>query len=180
MLLTTGCHSITYIYHLLGRPKPERVYAELVPDGARLEAAAYVTIRFSDGRVAWVDSSATHALGGFDDRAEIYGTRGTVFLDLYRSTGIKVFSQEGYGDIGQSAFALIPSETTNWSHPIVDERWSLGYEAELRHFLCCVRDDSDPSVTLDDGKLTLKIVLAAYEAGRTHKSVEMSEASTGR
>jgi predicted dehydrogenase len=177
MLLTTGCHCITYVYYLLGRPDPERVFAEVIPayrDGS-LEAAAYMTIRFRNGQIAWIDSSDICTLGTFDDRAEIYGKEGTIFLDLYRSTSMKVYSERGYGDIGRSAFWQASGTTTGWTHPLPDEKQSLGYEAELRHFLQSILGDTDPAISLQDGKVTLEIIFAAYEAARRHESVPIRE-----
>lgn len=170
MLLSTGCHAIAYIYHLLGRPAVERVAAETLrwgPSQSDLEDAGYVTIRFSGNRVGFVDSSAINALGTFDDRAEIYGTEGSILLDLYRSTPIRVFSQRGYGSIGSSLFGRIPGASRNWSFPIADEEWSLGYYNELRSFLAAIRTSSPPEVTLEDGLVTLQIIEAAYEAARS-------------
>jgi myo-inositol 2-dehydrogenase / D-chiro-inositol 1-dehydrogenase len=123
-----------------------------------------VTIRYGGGQVGSVDSSMVHAFGTFDDRAEIHGTEGTIFLDLYRSGAIRVYSQSGYGQIGASMFGSIPGSNFNWSYPMSDERWSLGYGAELRHFLEAISADQEPEITLQDGRATLEVVVAGYES----------------
>jgi myo-inositol 2-dehydrogenase/D-chiro-inositol 1-dehydrogenase len=166
-LMSTACHCIMYLRYVLNREPATRVYAELmnvVSSDPRMDDAAYVTIRYGGGQVGSVDSSIVHALGTFDDRAEIHGTEGTIFLDLYRSGAIRVYSQSGYGQIGASMFGSIPGSNFNWSYPISDERWSLGYAAELRHFLEAISADQEPEITLQDGRATLEVVLAGYES----------------
>jgi predicted dehydrogenase len=175
-LMSTACHCIMYLRYILDRVPVTRVYAELTnvlsPD-PRMDDAAYVTIRYGGGQIGWVDSSLLHALGTFDDRAEIHGTEGTIFLDLYRAGGIRVYAQKDYGRIGDSLFGSIPGSKTNWSYPIADERWSLGYAAELRHFLNAIAADEEPEITFYDGRATLEVVLAGYKAAHTGKPVSV-------
>ncbi len=173
-LMSTGCHCIMYIRYLLDREPVTRVYAELSTvshqqDG--VEDAAYVTLRHRGGQIAWVDTSLVNALGTFDDRAEIYGTKGTIFLDIYRNSPIRVYSQPGYGTLGASMFGAIPRADQNWSYPLADERWALGYAAELRHFLGQILADTPPTITLEDGRATLAIVLAAYRSSSSGQAV---------
>jgi myo-inositol 2-dehydrogenase/D-chiro-inositol 1-dehydrogenase len=180
-LISTACHCIMYVRYVLDREPAARVFAELVqvvsPD-SRLEDAAYMTIRYKGGQVGWVDSSMVNALGTFDDRAEIYGTEGTIFLDLYRSGSIRVYSQPGYGRIGASMFGSIAGADVNWSHPAADERWSLGYAGELRSFLSAVLADEPPEITFEDGRATLEVVLAGYESARSAQVVSLDSAIT--
>jgi myo-inositol 2-dehydrogenase / D-chiro-inositol 1-dehydrogenase len=175
-LMSTGCHCIAYMRWLMDRDPVTSVYAALVtlvgPD-PRVEDAAYLTLTHQSGAVGWVDTTLIDALGTFDDRAEIYGSKGSIFLDLYRSGQIKVYSQEGYGAIGSSMFGRIEGAGTNWSYPIADEYWALGYEGELRAFLHSIIDSTTPEVTLEDGRATLQVISAGYESARTRNAVAL-------
>lgn len=175
-LISAGCHCVMFLRYVLNREPVTRVYAALVnvvsPD-ARVEDAAYVTIHYQGGQVGWVDTSLVNALGTFDDRAEIYGTEGTIFVDLYRSSPLKVYSQGGYGQLGASMFGAIRQADRSWSYPMPDERWALGYAAELRHFLSSILADEPPAITLEDGRATLEVVQAAYQSGRTGNAVAL-------
>jgi predicted dehydrogenase len=84
-----------------------------------------------------------------------------------------VYSQEGYGAIGSSMFGRIEGAGTNWSYPIADEYWALGYEGELRAFLHSIIDSTTPEVTLEDGRATLQVISAGYESARTRNAVAL-------
>jgi predicted dehydrogenase len=82
--MSTACHCIMYLRYILDRVPVTRVYAELLnvlSSDPLMDDAAYVTIRYGGGQIGWVASSLLNALGTFDDRAEIHGTEGTIFLD---------------------------------------------------------------------------------------------------
>ena len=47
-------------------------------------------------------------------------------------------------------------------------------DLEIRHFLKCIQDRSEPTTGLADGLETLKIIEAAYESSRTGKTISLS------
>jgi len=178
-----GCHPIMYCRYIFDRQPAIRVYAETRNYGwggdPRIEDVALLTITYKGGQVAWVDA-CSYALGTFDDRAEIYGTKGTIFADLYGShmtTGVKVYSQPGFNArIGSSRYPRgrgYFGVQTNWSHPIPDEEYSLGYYNEQQAFLRSILAGERPSVNFDDGKATLEVIFAAYESRDTGKVISL-------
>jgi len=178
MLLSGGVHAIAYCRHVYNKAPAAKVYAEIrnlaTPD-PRFEDTALLTIRYKDGKIAWVDC-CEYALGTFDDRAEIYGSKGTIFLDLYRQTGIQIYSQKGYGFIGSSNFPAGPGYfgvQTNWSYPIPDEKRSLGYYNEQQAFFRSIIKGERPIVNFDDGRATIEIVMAAYKSRDTGNAVSL-------
>ncbi len=176
-LMSTGVHAIQYIRFMLNGAKALRVHAEIIDSiGAkkppRMEDMALVTIRFENDRVGEVHTGY-YMTGGSDDRAELYGDRGTIFLDLYRRNEIKVHSHVGYGAIGQSMFQPSEGADRGWSFPIPDERYDLGYYHEQRHFLQCILEGKRPMVNFDDGRATLEIILAAYQSHDTSETVRL-------
>jgi predicted dehydrogenase len=174
-----GCHPIMCCRYLYDRARVTKVYAE-VRNHSKLrpsEDAAFLTITYSDGQVAWVDAS-NYALGTFDDRAEIYGTKGTILADLYgfhMNRGLKVFSRDGYDSaIGSSRYPRgfgYFGRQKNWNHPIPDEEYALGYYHEQKAFLNSVLHGTRPEVNFDDGKATLEVILAAYKSRDTGNAV---------
>jgi len=176
-----GCHPIMYCRYVYDRAPVKKVYAE-IRNHARFqgaEDAAFLTITFAGGQVAWVDASI-YALGTFDDRAEIYGTKGTILADLYgihMNRGIKVYSQDGFdASIGSSRYPNgfgYFGRQQNWSHPIPDEEYSLGYFHEQKSFLNSVLKGTRPDVNFDDGKATLEVILAAYKSRDTGSVVTL-------
>jgi len=169
-----GCHPIMFCRYLYDRAPVSKVYAQtrgLQKTGE--EDAAFLTITYSTGQVAWVDT-AVYALGTFDDRAEIYGTKGTIIADLYgfhMNRGVKVYSEDGFDPkIGSSNYPAGKGyfgRQKNWSHPMPDEEFALGYFHEQKAFLKSVLAGRRPEVNFADGKATLEVVFAAYKSLET-------------
>ena len=178
MIISTACHCITYVYRILNRRRPLRIYAETISRASSdptIEDAGYLLIRFEGDVVSHIDSSAINALGTFDDRAEIYGTEGSILLNLYRSEEIRVYSQQGFpAELTASVFGKYDRATTNWSYAMPAESTSLGYASELRAFFNAIQEDCVPDVTLTDGVVTLSVIEAAYESARNGQSVALS------
>ncbi|MDA4130437.1 MAG: Gfo/Idh/MocA family oxidoreductase [Thaumarchaeota archaeon] len=176
-LMSTGVHPIQYVRYIFDRAKALRVHAEIIDSigiqkPKRMEDMALVTIRFEGDRVGEIHTGY-YMTGGSDDRAEIYGDRGTIFLDLYRRNEIKVHSHVGYGAVGQSMFQPAQGADLGWSFPIPNEKYDLGYYHEQRHFLQSVIEGKRPKVNFDDGRATLEIALAAYKSHETGETVKL-------
>ena len=127
-------------------------------------------LTFADGTFGFMEANYTTA-GGLDDTIEIYGTKGTIKVDLSKGSPITMFSLPGYG------YSIEKAElTTGWSMPAVDEERNLGYSDELAYFVDCVRKDEEPmfGVRGEDGVVALDITMAFYESARTGRVVKMS------
>jgi len=180
MLHEGGCHPIMYCRYLFDRAPVSKVYAETRKYANRgSEDAAFVTITYSSGQVAWVDT-CIYSLGTFDDRAEIYGTKGTILADLYgfhMNGGVKVHSQEGFDPaIGSSRYPFgsgFFGKKRGWSTPLPDEEYSLGYYHEQKGFLNNILVEKRPEVNFDDGKATLEVIMAAYKSQETGNAVTL-------
>ena len=175
-LISSGVHAVQYVRHIFSGFRVKKVYAEMlesvgVPKPNGIEDVALVTIRFDGNRIGEVETSF-YATGGYDDKAEIYGNKGTIFLDLYKRNPITVHSHVGYGKLGQSIFSPL-SVDKGWSFPVPDEKYELGYYHEQRHFLQSILTEKRPAVSFEDGKSTLEIVYAAYESYRTGQVVQL-------
>jgi len=177
MLMSTGCHPIQYVRYVFDRAKALRVNAEIVdsigmkkPKG--MEDFALVTIRFEGDKVGEIHTSS-YITGSSDDRAEIYGSRGSIYLDLYRGNEIKVHSHNGYGMLGQSMYSPPKDADKGWAFLIPNEKYDLGYYHEQRHFLQCVQKGKRPKVNFDDGRATLEIILAAYRSHESGKIIKL-------
>jgi predicted dehydrogenase len=178
MLMDTGIHAVQFVRYIFDKAPALRVHAEIIdsiglkkPKG--IEDAAFVTIRFRGNRIGIVDTSLYATGGGCDDTAEIYGDRGTVYLDLYRRNPIRVHSHAGYSMLAHSMFNSSPGDDRGWSYPIPEEHYALGYFHEQRHFLQSIIANRRPQINLDDGRAALEIVLAAYKSHETGKSVSL-------
>lgn len=166
-----GCHAIEFFRWMLGRPPIKSVYAQMSTQvhGAKTDGDdnALLILEFANGVIALAEESWTK-LGGMDDRAEVHGSKGVAYADLLHGNAIETYSTEGYDYAVEKA-----GSTKGWSFTIYDEEWNYGFPQEMAHFVECVRNDTPPLVTGEDGRAVLEVIFAAYESARTGRKVEL-------
>jgi myo-inositol 2-dehydrogenase / D-chiro-inositol 1-dehydrogenase len=172
-IMDMGCHGIAWFRWMLGgRPKVKCVQAHLqggLIHGKRTrgEENSLVMVEFAEGAVGVAENSwAKH--GGMDDRAEVYGTGGVVYADLFMGNAALTYSERGYGYAMEKA-----GSTRGWSFTVFEEAFNQGYPQELKHFIQCIREGKEPVVTGEDGRAVLEIILAAYESAGTGRKVKL-------
>jgi myo-inositol 2-dehydrogenase / D-chiro-inositol 1-dehydrogenase len=169
VLMDMGCHAIGWFRWMLNNSKAISVYASmstvLHKGRTKAEDNSVVIIEFENGVTAVAENSwAKH--GGMDDRCEVYGTGGVVYADLFMGNAAVAYSREGYG------YAMEKADTTvGWSFTIFEEVFNQGYPHELKHFIDCVQQDKQPSVTGEDGRAVLEIIYAAYASAAQGKKI---------
>jgi predicted dehydrogenase len=130
-------------------------------------SAALLT--YEGGQRAFIEGNyITH--GGLDDFIEIYGSEGSIKIDLGFGSPMTVYSRKGYG------YAVEKAETTlHWTKPAVDEEWNLGYVNEIARFVDCVRFDKNPGwgLEVEDGAAVLQAIMAVYESAAKGKVVKL-------
>ena len=177
-LVDMGCHGIEFARWILGRPKATSIYAQcgtyVHGDKTRGDDNAILIIEFENNAMALIEESWTR-LGGMDDRAEIYGSKGMTYADLLHGSALETFSEVGYGYAVEKAGA-----TTGWTFTMFEEMWNYGFPQEMQHFVDCVRNDTTPAVTGDDGKAVLEIMMAAYASAGSGKKISLPFATTAK
>jgi myo-inositol 2-dehydrogenase/D-chiro-inositol 1-dehydrogenase len=171
-----GCHAIEFFRWLLGGPKGGKarvlsVYADMgtyVHGGrTRGEDSSILVLKMEGGATAVAEESWTKP-GGMDDRAEVYGSDGVAYADLLRGNSIHTYTRRGYGYAVEKA-----GDTKGWSFTIYEEAWNYGFPQEMNHFVSCVRDDSQPLCTGEDGRAVLEVLLAAYASAGQGRRVDL-------
>lgn len=180
-LIDMGIHGL-YMAEWLAGDRVESVYSEVGTlkwhdkciNGA--EDTAFSILRFQNGAMAEVVNSWA-ASGGIDVRVEIYGTAGTIYVDVSRNVGLRVYSERGYGKPLEVEAAERPhvSSSVGWSTPVPDEWQVHGHLPEIRHFLDCVRGKSQPLCTLREGLRALELVEALYKSAKVGRRVAVCE-----
>lgn len=172
-LLDMGCHTIEVARYMVGKHiKPVEVLAwgdTLVhTDKTKAEDNAVVLLRFENGVLAQSEISWT-ARGSLDLRNEIYGSEGSIFTDVTRSTPIRAFVRS------TGSYQLEKAESsTGWISPLPDEGRVYGYHNEVRHFVECVARGEQPRETFEDGLIVNTIMDAAYLSIREHRWVSLA------
>jgi predicted dehydrogenase len=167
-----GCHCIAAARYFFGKDDP---IVEVMAWGARLvhhkktraEDNALLALTFASGGIAHCELSWT-TRGGLDLRNEIHGSEGSVFTDVTRGTPMRVFTTRSAGYVVEKADIDV-----GWTRPLPEEAFAYGYQAEMRHFVECVRDGSTPRETYEDGYVVNCVLDAGYRSMRSGRWVRV-------
>lgn len=160
-LMDMGCHCVEAARYFIGKEvRPVEVFAwgdTLVHD-TKAEDNALAIVRFENGSIGHLEVSWS-ARGGLDLRNEVHGTKGAIFTDVTRGTPIEAFTH------GASGYVVEKAESeSGWIIPVPEEAFVYGYQAEMKHFVECVRDGKQPRETYEDGYIVNTIMDAAYRS----------------
>jgi predicted dehydrogenase len=173
VLMDMGCHGLAWFRWMLGgRPRALSVQAHmqtgLAHDGRTLgEENSVVLVEFEGGTIGIAENSWAKP-GGMEDWAEVYGTGGVCYADLFQGNAALTYSEAGYGYAMEKA-----GSTKGWTFTIFEEAFNQGYPQELKHFITCVREEKEPAVIGEDGRAVLELIYAAYESAGTGRKVAL-------
>jgi len=167
-----GCHCIEAARYFFGKDDP---VVEVMAWGDTLvhqkktkgEDNALLVLRFSSGGIAHCELSWT-TLGGLDLRNEVHGTAGSLFTDVTRQTPLSSFTTRPVGYVVEKADLNL-----GWLKPLPEEAFTYGYQAEMKHFVECVRERLQPRETYQDGYVVNSILDAGYQSMRSRKWVRV-------
>jgi predicted dehydrogenase len=172
-LMDMGCHGFAWFRWMLGvETRVLSVYAQMqtgLLHGARTrcEENSLCIVEFEGGVVGIVENSWAKR-GGMEDRVEVCGTGGLVYADLFMGNSALTYSEQGYGYAMEKA-----GSTQGWTFTNVEEAFNQGYPHELQHFIACVRNDTPPVTTAEDGRAVLEMLNAAYHSARIGQKVAL-------
>ena len=101
-------------------------------------------------------NNSRHSVYGYDQRVEIFGSKGMIISNNKTPTSVERYNQEG----------------TFMKEPIYDffiERYDGAYKNQLDDFVNTVINKLSPSATFEDGRNALIIANAAYESLNNNK-----------
>jgi predicted dehydrogenase len=168
-----ACHTIEAARYFFG--KQDKI-VEAMAWGACLahqnktkgEDNALLVLKFSSGGIGHCELSWT-TKGGLDLRNEIHGSDGSIFTDVTRGTPLEAFTTSSAGYVVEKA-----DIDYGWTRPLPEEAFAYGYQAEMRHFVECVRDGAPPRETYEDGYVVNCILDAGYRSMRSKKWVRVN------
>ncbi len=121
---------------------------------------AFTVLKMQNGALAVIDSSRK-ACYGYDQRMEIFGSRGSVSSSNDSETEVEFQGFQG------------TVRDKPW--PDFQTRYADSFFEELKDFIEVVFNDKDPSVTLEDGYKAILIAQAATVSAREKKRVKINE-----
>jgi predicted dehydrogenase len=163
LLLDSMYHDF-YLSRWLMADEIVRVYTEagaLIDEGVRWAGDvdnAVVSARFAGGALGTMTASRVTRYGN-DLRTEVIGDEGAVQVGYFRQTPVRLLDRKGV------------HHDTPHSTP---DRMGEAFVRELQAFVDCVRDDTDPPVSTEDGRATVAVAVAATRSIREGRPVEVS------
>ncbi|RME72728.1 MAG: inositol 2-dehydrogenase [Chloroflexi bacterium] len=121
---------------------------------------AVITLRYENGVIGTIDNSR-QAVYGYDQRVEVFGSKGAVVVGNRTPHTAVYSSAEGVQSARPLYFFL--------------ERYMDAYLAEMRAFVDCIINDTEPPVTDIDGRIPVVMGLAAWKSYREKRPVRLAE-----
>ncbi len=168
VLMDMACHSVECVRWLLGKPACTGVWADLRAgrSDSVLEDHAVLHLAFEGGATALCEASWA-LQGGMQSTLGVWGSEGTVEVDLLQETGLRLFVPEASPAVRAAG---------GWTTPNADWLYDNGYPQEMEHFLRCFREGREPDESGSDGVVVLEILEAAYASARQGRVVDPREA----
>ena len=165
MFLDMTIHDFDMVRFLAGC-NAEEVYVEaaVLVDPAIGEAGdvdtAVITLKMENGAIAVIDNSRK-AVYGYDQRAEVFGSKGMVATGN-DSASMAVISNEN-GVTGEKPLYFFL------------ERYMAAYAKEVKCFIKSIEEDTDTPLGVMDGLQPVLMGLAAKKSLEEHRPVKISE-----
>lgn len=123
---------------------------------------AVTVLKFANGATAVIDNSR-QAVYGYDQRVEVFGSKGSAMAHNKAPTNVEVSTEDGVSSDKPLYFFL--------------ERYMDSFAQELKDFVTAIRENTEPPVTGKDGLQSLLIALAATISAHENRVVKISEVS---
>lgn len=155
-------HDIDFLLWCFG--DVARVYAQDLGYGVAGLEHASISLSFATGVVAHVEGTWGHP-AGFRTELEIVGNDRTLHIDSAAAAPLRTASRSGT----QGGQGVAVPENPLRTDP---------YQAQLTHFVACLRGVDTPRITALEACRALEVSLAALESAETGRAFELHHGST--
>ena len=166
-------HNIDAVRWIIGHEVVE-VYAKqqkkkLVSLGCETPDAVQAIVTFSNGATVLFDSNwiLPRTYDGLNDQfVRLVGTEGTAYINLTYQ-GLQIYKPNFAGDFEHA------NRSTVYVNPMFDNRTTGCVERAVGHFVDCVMNDKEPSITIKDAIEPTKVACAIKESLDTGLPVKL-------
>ena len=165
MFLDMTIHDFDMVRFLAGCDAEEiYVQSAVLVDPAIGEAGdvdtAVITLKMENGAIAVIDNSR-QAVYGYDQRAEVFGSKGMAATANDTLSSMVLSNAEGVTGEKPLYFFL--------------ERYMQSFATEIKGFIHAIENDTDTPVGVEDGFNPVQMGLAAKKSVEEHRPVKLSE-----
>jgi UDP-N-acetyl-2-amino-2-deoxyglucuronate dehydrogenase len=162
-LMNQGIHLVDLLLWLIGDAVEVRATAATLTHAIEVEDCVTATLRFANGAIGGI-TATTAAAPGFPHRVEVYGDRGGVQIE-----GEQVVRWEGAGREPRTKNQEPVAAGAGASPTGIG---AIGHTRLLEDFVAAIREGREPLAPGREGRRSLALVLAVYEAARTGRAVQ--------
>jgi predicted dehydrogenase len=154
VLMNQGIHYIDMLQYFMGGVAEVTAQCGTFGhDGLEVEDTAVATVKFQSGALGVIEGT-TCAFPGLVSRVDIYGTEGTAVIENDVLTSVELKS--GYVYKGQTHI-----ENAGVSSPAIT---FTAHRCQFQDMVRAIKTDSEPAVNGPEGRKSLEIILAIYQA----------------
>ena len=173
-LLDEGCHGADLIRWILGEPSAVTAVISSSALGHAVEDLGAALFSYDDGRIAELASSITFAAG--ENSVEVWGTNGAALI-----SGVDLASR----DLTKGGYLKVSLLTDETREDPTKRKWTVSevvprfqttpqfHQQNPLRFLEALTTGKPAPNTIEDGRRSLQMILSAYEAARTGRSVRI-------
>lgn len=139
--------------------------------------SAQITMRMKNGVLIQAEESYAMKNIGYYEQVRVIGEEGLIQANPFKHDMVTLFSTKNNPDPKVGPFSGIPySAGWNWpdlSFFIGNDKFGGAFANEVRAFLDCIINDTEPPVTGKDGLENIKVVNAALESHRKGELIKL-------
>ncbi len=165
LFIDTTVHDFDMAAFLAGS-RIKEVYANAVPFDFGQDAQirdyepAITSLKFESGVIGVIDNSRDCAYG-YDQRIEVFGTKGAAQAGNEHETNVILSDEQGLHKEKPYYFFL--------------ERYGRAYKEEMKQFIRAILEDSELPTCIDDGLYSLAAAVAANRSAAENRPVAIKE-----
>ena len=186
MMFDAGVHSFYLLRWMVGDISSISAISAkfLKVSASEVEDNVSGTVRFSNGAIGNFSLSET-TNSPWTERLEIFGTNGSLIVDMTSERPVQLYSTKRVMDpdlswgLGNDMFlGERVYQSTSWEQPFFGHS-AVGWKPasmrrEVQHFVKCILENKTPLVTGDDGRYAVKVALKGYESIALGREVSIS------
>lgn len=175
--MNQAIHNVDLLYWLMGDvAEVSAQTATLAHDRIEVEDVGVACLKFANGALGVMEAT-TSAWPGHLKKTEIHGTRGSVIVEQDSILSWQFEKPKAKDATILEKFAKSAS-TGGASDPKAIS--CQGHMEQLKDFLKAIQTGQPPKVTGAEGRKSIEIILAIYQAARTGKTVKLPLAKDPR
>lgn len=164
VLMNQAIHNLDLLLWFMGEPKELfSMEATRLRDIEAEDVSAGI-IRFENGALANVQASSTVYPKNFEESITIFGEKGTIKIG---GSNALYFEELEIQDLEESQISEIIELVKNdpWGTP--------GHQRIIEEMINAIENDLEPTVTGEDGKRALNLVLSFYKSAESKKIINL-------